>query len=131
MNIGYYNGNLNVGRVCEWQSVENLDDLLDRVVFDERSLIQLSISSPLQVYTHPIQRIYNVKFKGVQISRSSVNFILLDDEPDIDCPSFVISHKVDKSVSDKLKLYNTCLMPKIRGLLSVCLLLFAPYVELR
>ena len=57
---------------------------------------------------------------------------MLDEQPDIECSSLVVSHKIDITESnDLLYLRNTCLFPKFRGLVSMCLLMFSPMAELR
>lgn len=69
---------------------------------------------------------------GVRIDYKSINYVLLDDEPEVKGSSLLIAHKIENCNNNSmLKLVNTCLFPKRNGIVSLCLLLFSPAVELR
>lgn len=122
----------------EWITVNNLEQTLADVQFsrDQRDVVDLKGSpySPLEMQLTPLIQ-YNrlTKYSRVRISQNSINYIMLDEQPDThDCSSLVVSHKIESSEnSENLYLRNTCLFPKFRGLISICLLMFSPMAELR
>ena len=70
----------------------------------------------------------------VKVGYGSINYILLEDEPQVKCSNLVVAYKNDiKEIGNTSKIYlnQTCMFPKIRGLVSICMLIFAPIVELR
>jgi hypothetical protein len=121
----------NLIRINEWVPIKNLDELLDSVVYEKNDFIELGNSpyTPLKCIAHAITR--KLLHKTVRISRESVNFVLLDDEPEMKCSNLIVANKVETTDDGKIKLRNTCLFPKIKGLVSLCLLIFAPTAELR
>ncbi len=69
---------------------------------------------------------------NVRCDRFSINYVLLDSEPELEGSSLLVAHKIETvEKKDDIELRNTCLFPKKIGLISLCLLLFAPTVELR
>lgn len=118
----------------DWITVQDLEKLIDQAQFypidNDRPLILDGAYSPLEIKCHPMMR---RNCANVRIDHSSINFVLLDDEPEIVCSSLIVAHKIENSDGSKqdLKLRNTSLFPKKLGLTSLCLLLFSPVIELR
>ena len=115
--------------------MNNIESLLADLDLDNGNYFNLDNNSPYS----PIQCKLNAMtqcntFKSVRISSESVNYVLLDDEPEIRCSKLLIAQEcaLDSSKnSNTLALRNTCLFPKIKGLVSLCLMIFSPSVELR
>ncbi|XP_008556380.3 probable ATP-dependent RNA helicase spindle-E [Microplitis demolitor] len=70
--------------------------------------------------------------RKVNISDTSVNSIILDDNPVDPQPKLLIAGSINESaINHNLTLYNTTLMPSIPGLIPLLCLIFAPQIELR
>jgi ATP-dependent RNA helicase TDRD9 len=104
---------------------------LKKLRFDRNRELPLRISSPLETTLEGLTKV--TKIGRVKTDINSINRVILDDEPDVKCSSLLVAYRTD--VSDKQPnqfiLRNTCLFPKIRGIVSLCLLAFSPQVELR
>lgn len=66
----------------------------------------------------------------VRPDRLSINRILLDQDHTLNCSNLLVAHKISENGKD-LILRETCLFPKIKGLVSLVLLAFSPEVEFR
>ena len=70
-----------------------------------------------------------------KVESDSINYVLLDDDPQIDTDRLIVATDINfdptKDGSKKISLRNTCLLPKIKGLLPLTCMLFAPFMELR
>lgn len=113
----------------QWISVKDLGKIISQAEFSENTIDLPNAGSPLSVTCLPMLKRGT---SNVRISHNSINFVLLDDSPEIPGSSLIIAHKIDtdEKKSD-LVLYNTSLFPKKAGLVSLCTMLFAPTVELR
>lgn len=135
MNLNYFQNSETMRSSNEWITIKNLESELCEVQFSKDEYLELKGSpwSPLEVQLNPLtQKNRLTRSSRVKIGPDSVNYILLDDEPDINCSSLLVSHKIESTEkSSQLILRNTCLLPKVRGLISLCLLAFSPMVELR
>ena len=67
----------------------------------------------------------------VNIENSSVNSILLDNDPDNPYKGLLVSNVVQNQQDTVLRLRNTTLLPNIKGLTSLICMMFAPKIELR
>ena len=114
-------------------AIKDLGEIIKTLRLDEtRRKIGLTVKSPLENSIHSTQRC--LQHCPVKIERSSINYVLLEDEPHIRCSNLVVAYKnsiKDESNNRRVYLGQTCLFPKIRGVVSLCLLIFAPIVELR
>ena len=135
MNLNYIQSSENQRSSNEWITVKNLENELGEVQFSKHDKFELKGCpwSPLEIQLNPLtQKNRLTRSSRVKIAPDSINYILLDDEPDINCSSLLVSHKIESTEkSSQLILRNTCLLPKVRGLISLCLLAFSPMVELR
>ena len=116
----------------DFVQINELEKMLDELVFDESRPFSLRVESPLACKLYGIT--HSLKSRGsINIDRDSVNYVLLDEEPETQCSSLVVAHKFEEEPEGRtgLKVRNTCLFPKIKGIVSLCLLLFSPKVELR
>ncbi|XP_076750927.1 tudor domain containing 9 protein spindle E [Xylocopa sonorina] len=69
--------------------------------------------------------------KKVHLSKSSVNSVLLDTDPE-DSSRFLVAGSVSQNAyGNHLTLYNATLMPRIPGLMALTALIFTPCMELR
>lgn len=115
----------------EWISISDLERRLEALEFNHNEAFSLKIQSPILCSLDSMVHSSN-KFRRFLVDKDSVNYAILDTEPYVRCSSLLVARKNDISEKeDKLILRNTCLFPKIRGLVSLCLLMFAPTVELR
>jgi hypothetical protein len=115
----------------EWVQLKNLESVLKDVKYEEEPRIELRPYTPLECKLEGLTR-YTSSKSEIKIDRDSVNYVLLDEDPETKCSSLLVAHKNDKSSrSDAIILRNTCLFPKLRGIVSLCLLVFAPTAELR
>ena len=94
----------------------------------------MTVRSPLENTLYSTVRCLN--HCDVRIERTSINYVLLEDEPQVKCSNLLVAFKKSLNESEYTKsrrvyLSQTCLFPKIRGLVSLCLLIFSPVVELR
>ena len=92
----------------------------------------MSVKCPIECSLQSSVRCLNCY--DVKIGYGSINYILLDNEPYIKCSNLVVAYKNDfkeNGHTSTIYLNQTCMFPKIRGLVSLCLLIFAPIVELR
>ena len=133
MNKSFYIGERSKS-TNEWIAVQNLDGLLEQLEFDWSCPVEIdphSPYSPLECDVHAMTQCNYLK--KVRIGRSSVNYVLLDEEPEVRCSSLLVASRIEiNDIKDNsLVIRNTCLFPKIKGLVSLCLLMFAPAVELR
>jgi hypothetical protein len=86
--------------------------------------------SPLEVQFYPLVRI--CKSKTASVERESINFAQIDDDSQVPYERLLVASEVHlNSVGTKMLLRKTCLLPKIKGLMSLCCLLFAPTAEVR
>lgn len=70
--------------------------------------------------------------KRVRIERDSINYVTLDDDPGNPTNRLLVAADVSlNECGTTMILRQTCLMPKIPGLSTICSLLFAPTIELR
>ncbi len=120
-----------------WRIIENHESLLRNVEFSSSEKTKLKGPfSPLDVKIRSLTKL-NKRDRplNVRISQRSINYVLLDQQPEIDSCSLVVGHKIEMTNNQgsekNLILNNTCLLPKIKGLISRCLLMFSPTVELR
>jgi hypothetical protein len=116
----------------------NLESLLEKIEYDdEENYNSISIGgprSPLETRVTPIIRIATHYFDKATISSDSVNYVLLDDDPQLQTDRLLIAGDINFNPTRETKVYQlrkTCLMPKIKGLLSLTCILFAPFMELR
>jgi hypothetical protein len=67
------------------------------------------------------------------VAKDSINGVLLDEDYETQCSTLVVAAHMADSTEDQAKvtLRNTTMFPKIKGIVSLCLLCFAPQVELR
>ena len=120
-----------------WRVIQNHESMLKEVEFSPSEKIELKGPfSPLDVKIRPLTKLNKIdRPLNVHISRSSINYILLDQQPEVESGSMVVSHKIESTDNTgsrkQLILSHTCLLPKIKGLISRCLLMFSPMVELR
>ena len=112
-----------------------LDSILQNIEFDHQQYVSLRIESPLVTSLDGMTRNLRAsrnRHTRYSISSDSVNKILLDDEPEIQCANLVVSYTTSSSSnSETLYLKETTLFPKLKGIVSLCLLTFSPFVELR
>lgn len=87
----------------EWITVNDLEQTLADVQFsrDQRDAVDLRGSpySPLEIQLTPLIQ-YNKlnKYSKVRIGQDSINYIMLDEQPDMhECSSLVVSHKIESS----------------------------------
>lgn len=89
--------------------------------------------SPLEAkFIKSLSRIDLKRNYTPMIHYESINYVLLDDEPEVESDRLLVTNGVncnDKTSSCSLR--RTCLMPKKRGFLSLCCLLFTPFAEFR
>lgn len=86
--------------------------------------------SPLEVHYYPLVNVG--KSKKTRVSRGSINHVTLDDDPFNDTPRLMVSTEIFlNATADSIVMRNTTLMPKLRGLTTICCLLFSPIVEFR
>jgi ATP-dependent RNA helicase TDRD9 len=86
--------------------------------------------SPLEVSYYSIVNVGSRK--KVRPERESINFVTIDDDPCTDCDRLMIASDISlNALGDTILLRKTCLMPKLRGLTSLCCLLYSPTIELR
>ena len=133
MNKSYFIGDRNKSQ-NEWISVRNLDRLLDQLEFDMNRRMELDHHSPYSPLECEVNAMTQCNYlKKVRIARDSINFVLLDEEPEVRCSSLLVTSRIEiNNMKDNgLVIRNTCLFPKIKGLVSLCLLAFSPAVELR
>jgi hypothetical protein len=98
---------------------------------DERVLYLKGPQSPLETYAKPVIRMEKQKRSiQVRVERESINYVLLDDNSDIEADRLLVAADISKN-NDYLKLRNTTLFPKIKGLFSLCCMLFCPTLEFR
>ncbi|XP_014470956.1 PREDICTED: probable ATP-dependent RNA helicase spindle-E isoform X2 [Dinoponera quadriceps] len=71
------------------------------------------------------------RYKRVYVDNTSVNSVLLDENPDRSTRLLVAQSINRLSESDYLSLRNTTLLPNMPGLAALLVLIFAPRVELR
>lgn len=135
-NTSYFNAiNKNEQRSKnEWIHIPNIDNILSEIQFHDDEPIEnwhkLQVLSPIQ--TNLIGMTRTNKCLNVKVTRPSLNTVLLDDNPSMKCSSLLVAHNVNIDVDEGLcKLAITTLFPKIKGIVSKCLLAFAPQVELR
>ncbi len=120
--------------------VKSLCEILDDIQFDqnlERGCV-LKVESPLFTTLCGMTRASN-RSSGIFTNNKSVNRILLDAEPQLNCSCLLVAHRFTKMKSrndsgrndHSLMLHETTLFPKVKGAVSLCLMVFAPNVELR
>ena len=71
---------------------------------------------------------------GARVESDSINYVLLDDDPQIETDRLLIAGDISFDPNKDIKkssLKNTCLLPKIKGLLPLTCMLYAPFMELR
>ena len=114
----------------EWITLDHdLEKLIDQAEFHRFNTFNLNGAySPLEIKCKPIMQQHN-RYNEVRISSSSINYVLLDEEPEIECPSLIIADKIEINI--KIILRNTSKFPKRDGIATLCLLLFSPVVVLR
>lgn len=112
-------------------SATQLHEALAALHVDKCEDIELANSpfSPIQTQLQPLMK--HARRQRVTIDKDSINYILLDDEHELQCASLVVANKVDLNTRDTMRVRSTCLLPKIKGLVSLCLLINAPMAELR
>lgn len=118
----------------DWINIENLENILAEVRFDDslphERWHKLQISSPIQTYLEGLTRV--TRSCRINADNMSLNAIILDDNSNLKCSSLLVAYKIDIDTQNRsCKLRETTLFPKIAGIVSLCLLAFAPQVELR
>ncbi len=113
--------------------IKDLGGILENLKIDKKSReIELNVRCPLECSLYSSVRSLN-SF-DVKIGYGSINYVLLEDEPHIKCSHLIVAYQnTIKEIGNTSKIYlnQTCMFPKIRGLSSLCLLIFSPIVELR
>lgn len=115
----------------EWINIENFEQVLNDLKFDEQYELRLRIESPLQTRVDGVTQA--TRGKRAEPDLSSVNRVILDDDPAIKSSNLLVAYRIDlkKEPTEKYVLRHTSLFPKVRGIVSICLLAFSPQVELR
>lgn len=91
------------------------------------------VSTPLETYLHGMTKVCRSQY--IKVESTSANCIILDEEPDVKCSSLLVAYRTDLLPAESTKrgfiLRHTSLFPKIKGIVSICLMAFSPQVELR
>lgn len=134
MNMIWHRNLSNDSRTDGWMIVQNHEKDIEKVQFSSLDVIELKgPTSPLEIQIMPLtHQNKNDRMTRVRISQESINYVLLDQQSELNCDSLVVSHTIESSEKTRqMFLRNTCLFPKFRGLRSRCLMMFSPMVELR
>jgi hypothetical protein len=91
------------------------------------------VSTPLETFLNGMTKV--CRSKQIKVESTSANCIILDEEPDMKCSSLLVAYRTDllpaESSQPGFILRHTSLFPKIKGIVSICLMAFSPQVELR
>ncbi|RNA05964.1 ATP-dependent RNA helicase TDRD9 [Brachionus plicatilis] len=112
----------------EWVHIENIENNISSLRFDKNEKFVFKIRSPIET------RLYTMTKEPYHMSarpdRLSINRILLDQDHTLKCSNLLVAHQISENGRD-IVLRETCLLPKIKGLVSLVLLAFSPEVEFR
>ena len=106
MNLNYMTNESQPNSRTEWKVITNLESKLDKVEFDNDRVFSLGYSpfSPLEVnLTALSNQLLKTRGHNLKITKDSVNYVLLDDEPELYCSSLLVSHKIESSESRNSK----------------------------
>ena len=115
--------------------IKNISEALEEIEYedpDEKSF-EIKVENPLKINLHAMTRCLH-KITNISIGIESCNRILLDDEPETHCSSLIVTSnftKKTKTEFDRISMRETCLFSKLKGIVSLCLMVFTPYAELR
>ena len=118
---------------------ESVHSLLSSIEFEKehysKRIYITGPESPLEIkeisQLNYLSKFYNIK---ARINTDSINYVLLDDDPQIQTDRLLIACDIACDITRDTKkshLKNTCLLPKIKGLLPLTCMIFAPFMELR
>ena len=130
----FFKDNSNKSRL-DFIQIKSLNEILEDLEFEREQHFRILIESPLECTLSGMTKQTTHDFSEIKVDRHSINSIILDDEPEVDCSTLIVACRTStnqkSSSRPALMLRNTCLFPKIKGIISLCLLMFAPAVELR
>jgi hypothetical protein len=114
--------------------MSSTSSLLKTLEFDRNN--QLRINGPDSSLETQIRSLTRLNLNiPARVESDSINYILLDDDPQIETDRLLVAAEISldptKEKNRKGSLKNTCLLPKIKGLLPLTCMLFAPFMELR
>ena len=116
-----------------WINIEKMDQVLEDVQFDESESARwhrIQVRSPLETTLRGMTRA--TATYPIRMESGSVNAVVLDEDPAVRCSTLLVAYIAEmNSVNNSCKLRQTTLFNKIKGIVSLCLLIFAPQVELR
>jgi hypothetical protein len=131
----YYMNDKNLKSSSHFIKIKNITDALENIVYEDSydKTFEIMVENPLKINLHPMTRSLH-KIVNVSIGTESCNRILLDDEPETNCSSLIVASNFSKRTNnqnDRISMRETCLFSKLKGIVSLCLMTFAPYAELR
>jgi ATP-dependent RNA helicase TDRD9 len=131
----YYMNDKNLKSNSHFIKIRNITDALDDIEYEDSydKTFEIVVENPLKINLHPMTRSLH-KIVNVSIGTESCNRILLDDEPETNCSSLIVASNFSKRTNnqnDRISMRETCLFSKLKGIVSLCLMTFAPYAELR
>ncbi len=115
-----------------WINITNrdLEKIVSQVRFETHARhLKLNIYTPLTPSLFGMTNF--TKAVACRVDSDSINSIILDEEHQIRCSSLLVSASRVTRNDDKIALRQTTLFPKIKGLVSLCLLTFSPQIEFR
>jgi hypothetical protein len=132
----YINDKLNQNATMTCNSIIKIDELREilshlKYSDDDNDWIEFKNSpmSPLEISVESLTLCTRKDL--IKIDKDSVNYVILDDEYEVKCSNLLVAYDVNINTTNTIRLRNTTLFPKIKGLVSLCLLTFSPFVELR
>ncbi|CAF1104540.1 unnamed protein product, partial [Brachionus calyciflorus] len=129
INMRFYEGLEGSKSQNEWIQIENIEKKIKKLHFNRDNPFSLRIMTPIEMRLLGMTKC--LKFSKLKTDRQSINRIMLDQEPNLKCSSLVVAHRTADLDQKEIVLRNTCLFPKIKGLVSLVLLAFSPEVEFR
>lgn len=108
--------------------MENIEKNISNLRFNDDEKFGLKIRSPIETHFYTMTK--EPRNTLVRPDRLSINRILLDQDHTLKCSNLLVAHKISENEKD-IVLRETCLFPKIKGIVSLVLLAFSPEVEFR
>jgi ATP-dependent RNA helicase TDRD9 len=134
-NNMYYIHDKNSKSRADFIKIKNISDALEEIEYEDSydKSFEIKVENPLKINIHAMTRCL-YKITNISIGIESCNRILLDDEPETKCSSLIVTSgftKRTRSETDSIFMRETCLFSKLKGIVSLCLMVFTPYAELR